>query len=228
MGIRNMKASAESTALPAGNFSAWLSCAEASLQSSDKGADVPCGTCKGCCRSSMFVHIEPDEAETLDRIPRLLLFPAPGRPRSHVLMGYNDQGHCPMLLHGKCSIYEFRPRACRKYDCRFFAAADTAVDAQSQPEIARRVGRWVFDYEDEAGREAHMMVKETAAFLKKNGDLFMKGTLPVHPVQLAALAVRIHGVFAAITANAQKDGTAAPPAAIANAIMTALSVPTAA
>jgi len=45
---------------------------------------------------------------------------------------------------------------------------------------------------------------------------------------LAALAVRIHGVFAAITANAQKDGTAAPPAAIANAIMTALSVPTAA
>jgi uncharacterized protein len=78
--------------VPAGRFSAWLG---------QIGADVPCGTCTACCTSSQFVHIEPDEAETLARIPRALLFPAPGRPKGHVLMGYDERGHCPMFVDGR-------------------------------------------------------------------------------------------------------------------------------
>ena len=87
------------------------------------GSEVPCDGCTACCTSSQFVHIGPDETDTLARIPRRLLFPAPRLPAGHVLMGYDENGHCPMLVDGACSIYEHRPRTCRTYDCRVFPAA---------------------------------------------------------------------------------------------------------
>ena len=123
----------------AGNSSEWLRGAEASLRLGKGGADVPCGTCTACCRSSMFIHIGPEETQTIQRIRRALMFPAPGLPKGHVLMGYSDEGHCPMLVDGKCSICEYRPQTCRSYDYRVFAAAGIAVDQQSQAEIAHRV-----------------------------------------------------------------------------------------
>ncbi|HET7720760.1 MAG TPA: YkgJ family cysteine cluster protein, partial [Acidimicrobiales bacterium] len=105
---------AETHTLPAGRFSTWLV---------RIGVDVPCGTCTACCTSSQFVHIGPDERDTLSRIPKALLFPAPGQPKGHVVMGYDERGHCPMFVDGACSIYEHRPRTCRTYDCRVFPAA---------------------------------------------------------------------------------------------------------
>lgn len=78
---------------------------------------VPCDGCTACCTSSQFVHIEPDERETLRRIPSELLFPAPRMPAGHVLLGYDEHGRCPMLSEQGCSIYEHRPRTCRTYDC---------------------------------------------------------------------------------------------------------------
>ena len=38
-------------------------------------------TCTACCTSSQFVHIEPDETDTLAHIPAALRFPAPGTAR---------------------------------------------------------------------------------------------------------------------------------------------------
>lgn len=38
-------------------------------------------------------------------IPAELLFPAPGLPKGHVLLGYDANGHCPMLAEGGCSIF---------------------------------------------------------------------------------------------------------------------------
>jgi Fe-S-cluster containining protein len=184
-----------SAGIEAGDFSAWLRATEALLRSGSGGAEVPCGDCKGCCRSSMFIHIEPAETRTLRRIPRALKFPAPGRPKGHVLMGYSDTGRCPMLAAEQCSIYEDRPQTCRDYDCRVFAATDIPVDPQAQPEIARRVSRWVFRYEDAASCKEQQSLKAVAAFLLKNRDLFPPGSLPNYPVQLAALAVRIHSHF---------------------------------
>ena len=143
----------ESLPVAAGDFSHWLHGAEVSLRSGDGGADVPCDACRGCCRSSMFIHIKPEETQTLRRIPRALLFPAPGLPKGHVLMGYGDQGQCPMFVNNECSIYEDRPQACRDYDCRVFAATGVLVDIETQPEIARRVKEWVFTYKGEEGRE---------------------------------------------------------------------------
>lgn len=99
------------------------------------------------------MHIGPDETDALAHIPPQLLFPAPGFPAGHVLMGYDEGGHCPMFVDGACSVYEHRPRTCRTYDCRVFAAADVVPD---KPAIARRVEQWRFAYPnagDEAARE---------------------------------------------------------------------------
>jgi Fe-S-cluster containining protein len=164
----------------------------------------------------MFVHIKPEETETIRRIPSALLFPAPGLSKGHVLMGYNDQGHCPMLADNKCSIYEYRPQTCRSYDCRMFAATGVEPDAETQADIAARVKAWVFSYESEQSCYEHSVVKQAAAFLKENRDLFPPGFLPSHPAQLAALAVRIYRLFP--DAAAVNDDAAA----IAQAIMTAL------
>ena len=43
--------------------------------SSGVESDVPCNGCTACCRSSQFVHVGPDEADTLAHIPAELLFP---------------------------------------------------------------------------------------------------------------------------------------------------------
>ncbi len=215
-------APAAQAGVPAGDFSIWLRFTQISLQGGDGGADVPCGSCRGCCRSSMFIHIQPEETQTLRRIPRKLLFPAPGLPKGHVLMGYDDHGQCPMLKGGECSIYDDRPQTCRDYDCRVFAATGIAVDREAQPEIARRVAAWAFTYENAESRAEHRTVQAAAAFLQANRDLFPQGSLPNYPVQLAALAVRIYRLFAELTAKTPRDGSRESDAAIAQAILAAL------
>jgi len=178
---------------PAGDFSTWLIRTESLLESGRGTAEPPCGECTACCRSHMFVHIGPDENETIRRIPRGLLFPAPGRPKGHLVMGYNDQGHCPMLIDNRCSIYEHRPQTCRSYDCRVFAATGVRPD---QPEIAERVAEWEF-----AGE--HGQLRAAAAFLEGKRELFPAGVLPGNPGDLAVFAVKVHRLFAELRADAE-------------------------
>jgi uncharacterized protein len=213
------------TPVSAGKFSEWLHVTESSLRSGKGSAHVPCGACKGCCRSSMFIHIKPEETQTIQRIPRVLLFPAPGLPKGHMLMGYSDKGHCPMLVDDQCSIYEHRPQTCRDYDCRIFAATGVPINQQTQAEIADRVKAWVFQYESDDSREEHRMLKDAADFLQRNQDLFPPGSLPSYPVQLSALAVRIYRLFAELKAKMCTDASAMSDAAIAHAVMSALSKP---
>jgi Fe-S-cluster containining protein len=209
--------------MPAGDFSVWLHGTEASLQSGNGGADVPCGACRGCCRSSMFIHIRPEETETLRRIPRALLFPAPGQPKGHVLMGYNDTGQCPMLIDNQCSIYEDRPQTCHDYDCRIFAATGISVDQQTQPEIAQRVKEWAFNFESEASPEEDRVLKEAAVFLGTNRELFPPWSIPNNPVQLAVLAVRIYPLFSSLKSQSHQDASCLSDTAIADAILAELS-----
>jgi len=147
--------------LPAGDFSVWLDGMQAALRG-EHDADVPCGTCTACCTSSQFVHIEPDETDALALIPAALLFPAPRLPKGHVLLGYDERGHCPMLVDGRCSIYEHRPRTCRTYDCRVFPAAGVEAD---QPAIAERVRQWRFAYPTAGDRARHEAVRSAARTL---------------------------------------------------------------
>jgi Fe-S-cluster containining protein len=213
--------------VPAGDFSQWLHHTETSLRSRNGTADVPCGACRGCCRSSMFIHIRPEEVETNQRVPRSLLFPAPGLPMGHLLMGYGDKGQCPMLVDNRCSIYEHRPQTCRDYDCRVFAATGISIDLETQPEIAQRAREWAFTYESKESCEEHRVLQLAAAFLENNRDLFPNGTVPNYPVQLAALAVEIYRLFSELTRKAEKNELPLSDAAIARAIVAQLGKPSA-
>lgn len=180
--------------LAAGDFSSWLDEVLGAVRG-EHGSTVPCGTCSACCTSSQFIHIEPDEIDTLSQIPSELLFPAPRLPRGHVLLGYDERGHCPMLIDGTCSIYDHRPRTCRNYDCRIFPAAGIEPDEDAKVEIAEQVRRWRFSYSDDAGRTLHDSVRAAATYLRDNADSLPEGTAPNSATQLAVAAVEMHDVF---------------------------------
>jgi hypothetical protein len=180
--------------LAAGGFSAWVTDTRRA-QTTDADADVPCNGCTACCRSSFFVHIEPDEIATLRRIPRELVFAAPGRPKGHVVLGYDEHGHCPMLVDDKCSIYADRPRTCRKFDCRVLAAAGLDADAAGQGPLADQARRWTFDYPTARDRAEHEAVRAAAAFLAAHPECFAPAPPPSTSVQRSVVALAVHDVF---------------------------------
>lgn len=182
--------------LPAGTFSVWLG-EIGRGPGRPRDAAVPCGSCTACCTSSQFVHIAADETRTLSRIPRALLFPAPGRPKGTMVLGYDERGRCPMLVDNRCSIYEDRPRTCRAYDCRVFPAAGLEPDDDDKAAITERVRRWRFDFRTSADLTLHAAVEATVAFLRAHAQEWPPGIVPRSPTQLAFLAVEIHGVFLA-------------------------------
>ena len=180
--------------LNAGNFSQWIN-ETLSSQKGSRVADVPCGDCTACCRSSQFIHIKPDEVQTLERIPKNLLFPAPNLPNGNVLMGYNNKGECPMFIGNKCSIYSDRPRTCRTYDCRLFAATKVELDAEAQSSIREQARKWKFEYPSKVDSSLQAAVIAAADFITKNRDSFPPKSLPNHPAVLANLALKAHGIF---------------------------------
>jgi Fe-S-cluster containining protein len=180
--------------LAAGEFSSWMTDIQGALRG-ERGSDVPCGRCTACCTSSQFVHIAPDETDTLSHIPAELLFPAPRMPRGHVLLGYDERGRCPMLIDNQCSIYEHRPRTCRTYDCRVFSAAGVVDDDEDKALIARQVRRWRFSFPTEADRNQHDAVRAAATFVRERADFLPDGSVPANATQLAVLAIEIHDTF---------------------------------
>ncbi len=180
--------------LPAGDFSSWLRQARTALLH-ETGMEVACGDCIGCCRSSYFIHIKPEETKVLGRIPQGVLVPAPGLPKGHVLMGYDTRGRCPMLADETCSIYDHRPDTCRNYDCRVFAAAGIAAGGDDKSEINKRVRRWSFTYPTERDTEEHRAVRAAASFIAAHANRFPGGRVPANPSQLAVLAIKTYAVF---------------------------------
>jgi hypothetical protein len=160
--------------LPAGRLSSWM----AEVASGDD-VDVPCGTCTACCRSSFFIHLEPDEQRTIAAIPRALLFPAPGRPKGHLVLGYDERGHCPMLVEDRCSIYDVRPRTCRRYDCRVYAAAGLDPLDDDKPLVAAQVRRWHFVDDDGAVRAVAVRLRASGDAPRAAGDVAMAAVVEV-------------------------------------------------
>jgi hypothetical protein len=180
--------------VPAGSFGAWLDGMEQVLAAGGE-SEVPCGGCTACCRSSQFIPVGPEETDALAHIPAELLFPAPRRPPGHMLLGYDERGHCPMLVDDRCTVYEHRPRACRTYDCRVLPAAGIELDDGVQPSVARRARRWRFDYPDEADEVHHAAVRAAAAFVVEHRDQLPPAIVPANPIQRAVLAVWVRGAF---------------------------------
>jgi hypothetical protein len=106
-----------------------------------------------------------------------------------MVLGYDERGHCAMLVDGKCSIYEHRPRACRTYDCRIFAATGVEVDSD-QPDIGRRVKRWRFDYPTDGGDAEHEAARAAGDYLGRHPEL-----AAVNALQRAVLAIQIQHLF---------------------------------
>ena len=225
MGERTTSDEAE---LPAGDFSAWLRQMQRALRG-EQGSDVPCDGCTACCTASQFILIEPDEVATLARIPRELRFPAPRRPAGHVLLGYDDRGHCPMLVDGACSIYEVRPRACRTYDCRVLPAAGVELTDRDKARLAQRARRWRFSHPTERDRAEHEAVRAAAAFLADRRDELPEGSVPASDTQRAVLAVEIHETFLPVGATGGTEVRAAvvepDPAAVRVAISRRMAPP---
>ena len=199
--------------LAAGSFSSWRSAMQGALRG-ERGAEVPCGGCTACCTSAQFVHIGPDELDALDHIPAELRFPAPGLPDGHTVLGYDERGHCPMLVHDACSIYEHRPRACRTYDCRIFPATGTEPDPVDQPAIARRAARWRFTFAGEPDRTHHDAMVAAATFLAERGDELAPGLVPTHPSQQAVVALEVHEAFLRYDDETERASVVVPPASV--------------
>ena len=180
--------------LPAGGFSAWLRRTRRA-QVEGGGVRVPCGECIACCTSSYFIHVGPGESGALRHVPKELLFPAPGLPRGNFVLGYDDQGRCPMLVEGRCSIYEQRPRTCRDYDCRVFPAAGIGAGDGDKELIDQRARRWRFSYPAGRDRREHLAVQAAARFLRERAGCFPAGVVPGNPAQLAVLAIKVFDVF---------------------------------
>jgi uncharacterized protein len=185
---------AEPAELPAGEFSAWLA-AFVAAQRGEGDADVPCDGCTACCTAAKFVPIGPDEADTLAHVSAELLVPAPGMPDGHVVLGYDEAGRCPMLVEAGCSIYEHRPRACRTFDCRVFAAAGVDVDGAAAEQLRHRVRRWRFSHPTAADRHRHDAVEAAARAIAGDERLAAEGLRPTRSDDVAVLAVAVHHAF---------------------------------
>lgn len=197
--------------LGAGRFTTWLGDIGAAI-GGGRDSEVPCGSCTACCEASQFVHVGPDETDALAHIPAALLFPAPGLPAGHRLMGYDDRGRCPMLVDGRCSVYAHRPRTCRTYDCRVFAAADVVEDDPTKAGIAAQARRWRFDEPLAEDVVHHRAVRAAARFLATHAGELPGHVVPVTATQRAVLAVEIHEVF---LDGAEPAGAALPGAVVA-------------
>lgn len=186
--------------LAAGSFGAWLEEMRLALRT-DRGTNVPCGDCRGCCVSSYHIPIRVQDRAARARVPPQWLVHASGR----VMMGYRDNGLCPMLQEGNCSIYEYRPQSCRDYDCRIFAAAGIAAGGDDKHVINTRVAEWEFSYESDEARRMHDAVRAAARFIMTKGASFPGGRAPTAPTGIAVLALKSYAVFLSETPRDDLD-----------------------
>jgi Fe-S-cluster containining protein len=172
-------------------FAAWLAATLATLRD-DVPAGVPCGACTACCRTFHQLHIRPGEKWARKRLPKEYLSVARGLPPGYLLLGYTAAGACPVLVDGRCTIYEDRPLVCRTYDCRLYAATGVEPD---RAEIAEQVRRWCFEYPDAEDRELHEAVLAAVRFIRETPTCLPSEAARRQPIRLATLAVATHDLF---------------------------------
>jgi len=194
----------KSEPIHAGAFSSWLRRTRRVMLKED-GVNVPCGSCKGCCCSSKFIHIRPEEKEALAQIPKKLLFPAPLLPKGNMILGYNEKGTCPMFIDNRCSIYAYRPIACRNFDCRIFCAAGLEADDNEKRLINKQIQRWQFSYPYDRDRDLHLSVRNAAKFIVDHPECFPDGKVPSRTSQIALIAIKVYTVFQNLCDESKKS-----------------------
>ena len=93
-----------------------------SIGSDEPIEDVPCGTCTKCCEM-LAPYLTPEELSS-GLYPLSLTQPDPAQLINNPNVGpivtifKKKSGGCGMFIDSKCSIYDYRPIACRQFDCR--------------------------------------------------------------------------------------------------------------
>jgi len=195
----------------------WLRSIRKALRE-NHGMTVPCGHCDACCRSSYFIHINAEETRTLHHIPQELLFPAPLRPHGHMVLGYDQQGRCPMLVINKCSIYRNRPATCRSFDCRILAASGLVTEDNVDNPIFQQARRWKFRCPTKNDHNMLSAVQDAAKFLTSHPEYFRDTIGPVDAIQYSVLAIKVYDVFIKNTNEFGKSGTASQDLKIVKAV----------
>lgn len=178
----------------AGEFGAWLRAMTAMLRGGG-GIEVPCGDCVGCCSASWPVALRGEETALLAEVPHWLHLEVEDAPPGVRYMGYRDDGRCPLLADGRCTVYARRPATCRDFDCRLFAAAGIESAGPGKGLIDARIRSWRFHYADAAARRRHEAIRRTAAFLTGPARRVPGHRLPDSPVALAGIALKGHGAY---------------------------------
>jgi Fe-S-cluster containining protein len=77
-----------------------------------------CGSCGLCCDGSLFgrVDLEPDEVEPAKRGRLRVLRSEKGFEQPCAALSPSEHG----LAERHCSVYEDRPRSCRRFTCRLY------------------------------------------------------------------------------------------------------------
>ena len=176
----------------AGPFGEWLAAMRAVLRG-ERDADVPCGDCVGCCVSAYPIPLRPTDHVALDKVPARHLH-LPSESGGLARMGYGEDGICPMLCAGTCSIYRGRPQTCRDYDCRIYAATGLLPDGQ-RPVIRERVLAWRFEPGSAEDVAAAAAVRAAGQFIRRHADAFPASMRAGSATAAAVLAVKTYQVF---------------------------------
>lgn len=83
-----------------------------------------CTKCGICCTKSVFsaVHCTPNQfLKIKERIPSIPLHVNPSANLSQTVLENSEQIQlrftCPALKDNKCSVYDIRPRMCKRFRC---------------------------------------------------------------------------------------------------------------
>jgi hypothetical protein len=129
-------------------------------------------------------------------------------PGGTAQMTAREDGTCPMLERGSCSIYADRPQTCRDYDCRIFTAAGLEPDGQ-RPVIQRRVREWQFAYAGEASVHKAAAVARAADFIRTHAAQFPPAARAHSATAAAVLAVKAFELFLEDDTDERADGVSA-------------------
>lgn len=155
-------------------FAEWVVAMHAGMRTGD-GIDVPCGECVACCTSAQQIVVDDDERGAL-----------PAHAAVDGVLATDANGACVLLVDGRCTVYERRPRRCRTYDCRIFEATGVAPEAD-KPAIAARAAQWSFTYDTDDDRRRRDAVRMAAVVIRSSQD-----NRPSSATQLAATAIQLH------------------------------------
>lgn len=191
-----MHSIAKDESVDAGPFGTWLAQARRVLRG-EAEADVPCGTCTGCCTSAYYIRIRPRDRTAVAGISPAYFVRAEGMPPDEALMAWRHDGTCPALESGRCTIYEQRPTTCRDYDCRVFVPAGIDAGDERKSVINARVRAWRFTFEGDAERHAFDAIGRAARFIRDRRRAFPNEGrgVPTAPTGIAVLALKSYEAF---------------------------------